>query len=57
MSERISSEFCSVTRGDLSRILKQRQGEVDSDTKLLLHAIHKTAALRVYYKDDSLVLL
>ena len=46
-----------MTRGDLSRILKQRQGEVDSDTKLLLHAIHKTAALRVYYKDDSLVLL
>ena len=42
MSERIAAEFCRVTRGDLGRLLKQRQGEVD--TKLLLHAIQKTAA-------------
>merc|ERR1719483_909692 len=42
MSERIAAEFCRVTRGDLTRIIKQRQGEVD--TKLLLHAIQKTAA-------------
>jgi len=42
MSERIAAEFCRVTRGDLGRLLKQRQAEVD--TKLLLHAIQKTAA-------------
>jgi len=42
MSERIAAEFCRVTRGDLGRLLKQRQSEVD--TKLLLHAIQKTAS-------------
>ena len=40
MRERIASEFCCVTKGDLGRILKA--GEVD--TKLLIHAIQKTAA-------------
>jgi len=42
MSERIAAEFCRVTRVDLGRLLKQRQSEVD--TKLLLHAIQKTAS-------------
>ena len=42
MSERITAEFCRTTRSDLSRIIKNRQSEVD--TKLLLHAIQKTAA-------------
>jgi len=41
MSERIAAEFCRITKCDLGKILKQRQSEVD--TKLLLHAIQKTA--------------
>ena len=42
MSERITGEFCRMTRLDLIKIIKARQAEVD--TKLLLHAIQKTAA-------------
>ena len=42
MSERITAEFCRVTRVELARLLSARQQEVD--TKLLLHAIQKTAA-------------
>ena len=42
MSERISVQFCRVTRSELSKILGRRSHEVD--TKLLLHAIQKTAA-------------
>ena len=42
MSERMTAEFCRVTRTDLIKIMKNRQAEVD--TKLLLHAIQKTAA-------------
>ena len=42
MSERITAEFCRMTRTDLIKIIKSRQQEVD--TKLLLHAIQKTAA-------------
>ena len=42
MSERIAGEFCRITRLDLTKIIKTRQAEVD--TKLLLHAIQKTAA-------------
>ena len=46
MSERIAAEFCRITRGDLGKLLKQRQSEVD--TKLLLHAIQKTAAFESF---------
>jgi len=42
MSERIASEFCRVTRADITRLLEKRTKEVD--TKLLLHSINKTAA-------------
>jgi len=42
MSERIAVQFCRVTKSELSKILGRRSHEVD--TKLLLHAIQKTAA-------------
>ena len=41
MSERLTAEFCRLTRSDLTKLLQQRQQEVD--TKLLLHSIQKTS--------------
>ena len=42
MSERLTAEFCRLTRADLTKLLQQRHQEVD--TKLLLHSIQKTSA-------------
>ena len=41
MSERISVEFCSLTCRDLEKAMFKRQHEID--TKLLLHAVQRTA--------------
>ena len=41
MSERITVEFCSITRKDLEKGMFKRQRDID--TKLLLHAVQKTA--------------
>ncbi|KAF6202809.1 hypothetical protein GE061_003212 [Apolygus lucorum] len=43
VSERITVEFCNLTRGELSRIMAKRTNEID--VKLLLFAIQKTVAL------------
>ena len=42
MSERLTAEFCRLTRADLTKLLQLRHQEVD--TKLLLHSIQKTSA-------------
>ena len=41
ISERIAVEFCDLTRKQLEKIMFKRKGEID--TKLLLHAIQRTA--------------
>lgn len=41
MSERISVEFCDITRKSLERLMFKRKLEID--TKLLLHAIQRTS--------------
>ena len=41
ISERIAVEFCDLTRKQLEKIMFKRK--VELDTKLLLHAIQKTA--------------
>ena len=40
VSERIAVEFCDITRKHLEKLMFKRKHELD--TKLLLHAIHKT---------------
>ncbi|CAO1310400.1 unnamed protein product [Diamesa tonsa] len=41
VSERISVEFCSITKSELSKIMARRRTEID--VKLLLFAINKTS--------------
>ena len=41
MSERISVEFCDMSRKALERLMFKRKLEID--TKLLLHAIQRTS--------------
>lgn len=43
VSERITVEFCNITKTELSRIMVKRKSEID--VKLLLFAIQKTVAL------------
>ncbi|CAA9997802.1 unnamed protein product [Nesidiocoris tenuis] len=43
VSERITVEFCNVTKAELSKIMSKRKAEID--VKLLLFAIQKTVAL------------
>ena len=42
MSERLTAEFCRLTRADMTKLVQQRLQEID--TKLLLHSIQKTSA-------------
>lgn len=42
LSERITVQFCSITREELTKIMSRRRTEID--VKLLLFAIQKTAA-------------
>lgn len=45
LSERITAEFCLITRNELSKIMSKRRSEID--VKLLLYAIAKTSAFEI----------
>lgn len=45
LSERITIEFCMITRNELSKVMSKRRTEID--VKLLLYAIAKTSAFEI----------
>lgn len=45
LSERITAEFCLISRNELSKIMSKRRSEID--VKLLLYAIAKTSAFEI----------